>query len=73
MSDYSTYLFAVPSFAEGAGRLFDLGDTLTQYNQAPDAQMADAWAFWFDFAAVGEDLRGAFFQYMADHQEKQPA
>ena len=59
-SKYSTILFAGPSFTEGAARLFDFGDTLTEYNRSPTSEQADANAFAADWNAVIDDLARAF-------------
>lgn len=59
MGDRSTFLFAVPSLAEGIGRLVDFGDTLTEYNGSDSSEVADARAMRADWAAVGDDLRAA--------------
>jgi hypothetical protein len=58
VSCYSTYLFATPSFWEGVGRLADFGDTLTEYNDSPTPEAADAIAMYLDWFAIGDDLRG---------------
>jgi hypothetical protein len=59
MGDYSSFLFARPSVAEGVGRLLDFGDTLTEYNRSPSEEQADINAAWCDWLAVAADLRGA--------------
>ena len=56
MSDYTTFLFARPSFAEGMGRILDFGNTLAEYNTSPSGEEADCRAFWADWAAIGCDL-----------------
>lgn len=56
-SKYSTILFAMPSFTEGAARVLDFGDTLTEYNRSPNP---DAIAFAADWNAVIDDLTLAF-------------
>lgn len=66
MTDFSTYLFATPSFSEGAGRLVDFGDTLTEYNVSISPQQADAIAMLMDFGAVGEDIKVAIVEEGAD-------
>jgi len=52
----SSYLFATPTWKEGAGRLLDFGDALTEYNGLPSPDEADLFAMWLDWRAVGEDL-----------------
>lgn len=59
MGNRSTFLFAVPSWAEGVGRLLDFGDTLTEYNVSGSTAEADARAMRADWCAVGDDLRAA--------------
>lgn len=57
MSDYTTFLFARPSFSEGMGRILDFGNTLSEYNTSPSGEEADCRAFWADWAAIGSDLQ----------------
>ncbi len=57
---YSSILFASPSFAEGAARILDFGDTLTEYNRSPSPEEADANALRADWNAVINDLALAF-------------
>ena len=52
----STFLFATPSWKEGAGRLVDFADTLTEYNRTEDP---DDRATRQDWLAVGDYLREA--------------
>lgn len=59
MSQFTPFLFARPSFLEGCGRVLDFGDTLTQYNTALTPEQADAIAVYFDWLAVGGDIRMA--------------
>ncbi len=59
MGDFSTFLFARPTAAEGVGRILDFGDTLTEYNRSPTDQMADLNAAWCDWLAVASDFRKA--------------
>ena len=59
MGDFSSFLFARPTAAEGAGRLLDFGDTLTEYNRSDDGEQADLNASWCDWLAVAQDLHGA--------------
>lgn len=63
MSEETSALFAMPSFFEGAGRILDFGDTLTEYNQSLSGDAADVWAVTRDFRAVGADLRAAVAQF----------
>jgi hypothetical protein len=59
----STFLFALPSWQEGVGRLVDFADTLTEYNRTATAQAADARATAQDWLAVGDCLRRALWTY----------
>ncbi|MCA1713525.1 MAG: hypothetical protein LC789_18570 [Actinobacteria bacterium] len=56
-------LFARPSLLEGAGRIFDFGNTMTQYNEAPTPGAVDAIAMALDWHAVGDDIRDALAQF----------
>ncbi|TVS20368.1 MAG: hypothetical protein EA424_04390 [Planctomycetaceae bacterium] len=68
MSDYSTILFASPSFVEGVSRVVDLGNTLDQYNDCPSGQEADAYALSADWRAVGSDLRQAVREWKRENR-----
>ncbi len=59
MSDYSTFLFARPSFIEGFGRILDVGGSLNQYNTDDDA---DTTAILMDWLAVSADFRKVFLK-----------
>jgi hypothetical protein len=59
MSDYSSILFARPSFAEGAARAFDLGNTLFEYNRSETGELADSYALSADSRLVWDDIRNA--------------
>ena len=54
------FLFANPSFAEGAARIFDLGNTLNEYNRSLTPEQADFIALAMDYQAIGQDLRFTF-------------
>lgn len=56
MGEYTSVLFARPSFSEGVGRLLDFGNTLTEYNRSLSGQMADEAALRADALAIGVDL-----------------
>lgn len=60
MSEYTTALFARPSFLSGAARLLDLGGTFDRYNRSPDAATADLDALRRDALATIADCRRAF-------------
>jgi hypothetical protein len=62
----STFLFALPSWQEGAGRLVDFGDSLTQYNRTTGPAGADARALAQDWRAVGDRLREALWAYTGE-------
>ena len=62
MHDWTTRLFARPSFVGGVARLFDFGDTLTEYNQSLSPKQADEIALRADLEAVAQDFRAAFGQ-----------
>lgn len=59
MDDLSSFLFARPSFFEGAGRLVDFGDTLDEYNYSDSPGQADATAFLADLTSVARDIQEA--------------
>jgi hypothetical protein len=59
MSDFTTFLFARPSFIEGLARLFGFSGSLNEYNSSPSPEVADTRAITADWMAVGADLRGA--------------
>ena len=56
METYSDFLFARPSFLEGVARIFDLGDTMNEYNVSDTGHEADADAIRMDWAAIGQDI-----------------
>lgn len=60
------HLFASPSFAEGVSRLFDWGDTLTEYNRSRTGQEADAEGLSEDWSCVGRDLHRAYDQVSSE-------
>lgn len=51
------FLFAVPSFLSGFGRVLDLGGAFDSYNISPTPEIADSRAIFADWLVVGEDLR----------------
>lgn len=59
MGDYSSILFAEPSFLEGMARVLDIGGTLNEYNRSPTGAMADQLAMWSDWSAVGDSINKA--------------
>jgi hypothetical protein len=62
MGDYSSILFARPSFAEGAARILDFGGTLTEFNRSPSGEAADGHALWADWMTIGRDIESAINQ-----------
>lgn len=55
-NNYSSFLFASPSFWEGFARPLDLGGTLTEYNSSPSPRAADENAIRSDWYAIGSDI-----------------
>jgi hypothetical protein len=53
----STFLFAVPTWQEGVGRLVDFANVLTAYNVTKPPEDADSRAIAQDWRAVGDELR----------------
>jgi len=52
---------ATPTWQEGAGRLVDFSDSLTEYNQTDSAANADARPIAQDWLAVGDYIRDAMY------------
>ena len=54
----SDFMFARPSFLEGAARIFDFGGTLNEYNynKYSTGAEADAAAIASDWAVIGQDM-----------------
>lgn len=59
MGDYTSFLFARPSFLDGMARSLDLGGTLQEYNRSRTAIDADETAMLIDWKALAEDVRRA--------------
>lgn len=57
----ATFLFALPTWQEGVGRLVDFGDSLTEYNSTEPPEDPDARAAAQDWQAVGDYLRSALY------------
>jgi hypothetical protein len=68
MSDFTTFLFARPSFVEGVARILDLGGTLQEYNQSATGVEADHLALTMDMYAIGQDMRIALNLYAASNE-----
>jgi len=62
----STFLFALPTWQEGTGRLVDFGDSLTEYNGTHAPEDPDARATAQDWLAVGDHLRRALWMYTTE-------
>lgn len=69
MYPLSTYLFACPSFMEGAARILDFGNTLYQYNYSPTPEDADYVAIDSDWRLVGADVYRALCHYPQRYRE----
>jgi hypothetical protein len=68
------HLFASPSVWEGIARVFDFGDTLTEFNVSESAAQADFLAIRSDWLAVGDDLAAAISMYASEgEQAESPA
>ena len=68
MGDFSIFLFARPSVAEGVGRILDFGDRLTEYNRSATAQQADRIAIACDWHRVGLDISGIVRQHVSTRE-----
>ncbi|MHB1673640.1 MAG: hypothetical protein ACYCSP_05260 [Acidobacteriaceae bacterium] len=64
----SDFLFAQPSFASGAARVFDLWGQFDAYNESATPAEADANAIAADWAVVGQDIFDAIQQYDSEHE-----
>jgi hypothetical protein len=69
MGEYSTFLFARPSFTEGMSRVVDIGGTLNVYNSSPTPELADYFAMYADWLATGADIASAIDQFACEHPE----
>jgi hypothetical protein len=56
----SDFLYARPSFLEGAARSFDLFGVLDEYNYSNNGPEADVMALRADMKAIGGDFRKAY-------------
>ena len=56
MGEFSTFLFAQPSFLEGAARVLDLGGMLQEYNTSLTPEEADSIALNADIEAINNDF-----------------
>ena len=62
------FLFAQPSFASGAARIFDLWGKFDDYNSSETTAEADAKAIASDWLVVGQDLSNAIEQGEFAHE-----
>lgn len=67
MNNYTSLLYARPTFLEGVARLVDFGGFLNDYNYAEDGDAADQIALASDWYAIGDDMRQAFVSYAQQH------
>jgi hypothetical protein len=65
---YSGFLYAEPSFLEGAARVIDLGATMSSYNMSPNGEIADVLALRADRKALAADAAEAM-RRLADEIE----
>lgn len=64
----SDFLFAQPSFASGAARVFDLFGQFDEYNRSETPEEADAKAIASDWMVIGQDLANAIEQNESEVQ-----
>ena len=67
MDTFSTFLFANPSCLEGASRVLDFGDTLTEYNCVEGGETADWVALNADWRSIGMDMGRASLQFQEQY------
>ncbi len=72
MGQYSSNLFAEPSFLEGMARALDMGGTLNEYNRSLTGELADFYALLADWAAVGAAIRHAAENYQHTQHPELP-
>lgn len=65
MSEWTSRLFAMPSWVSGAGRVLDMGGVLDSWNQSQTPAEADRAALRADFLAVAEDVDKALAEVVA--------
>ncbi len=59
----SDFLYAQPSFASGAARVFDLWGQFDAYSESESPAEADAEAIASDWAIIGQDIFDAMQQH----------
>lgn len=64
----ATFLFKVPSWADGAATVFDLRGEYTRYAYSPTGAEADRRALEQDWFAVADDLRAAARRFVEPHR-----
>jgi len=64
----SDFLFAQPSFASGAVRVFDFFGQFDEYNRSDTPEEADAKAIASDWIVVGQDIADAIEQNDSEMQ-----
>jgi hypothetical protein len=64
----SDFLFAQPSFASGAARVFDLFGQFDEYNISDTTAEADAKAIAADWIVVGQDMSDVIEQNESEMQ-----
>jgi len=64
----SDFLFAQPSFASGAARVFDFFGQFDEYNRSDTPEEADAKAIASDWIVVGQDIADAIEQNDSEMQ-----
>lgn len=62
-SHVSDFLFARPSFVEGAARILDFGNTLQEYNGSETEAEADTRAIQADVCSIAADFWQAIRAY----------
>lgn len=72
MGEFSSFLFARSSFLEGAGRVLDLGATMTIYNSSPTPEIADSRALLADRLALAADSDAVWNEQDVEPQQAQP-
>lgn len=62
------FLFALPSFLSGVGRICDLWGVFDSYNTSSTQGEADTWALYSDWRITGQDLRDAMIDETLDYR-----
>lgn len=57
------FLFAQPTFASGAARVFDLWGQFDEYNRSETPSEADAKAIAADWLVIGQDVADVIEQH----------